>query len=40
MPSPSSTVIGFFEEMASFFFPLASSTRIDLVVVSPRVVPG
>ena len=40
IPSPSSTVIGFFEEMTSFFFPLASRTRIEVVVVSPSVVPG
>ncbi len=40
MPSPSSTVIGFFDEIVSFFFPLASSTRIDVFAVSPSVVPG
>ena len=39
-PSPSSTVIGFFDEMVSFFFPLASRTRIEVALVSPSVVPG
>ena len=40
MPSPSSTAIGFFDEMVSVFFPLASRTRIEVAVVWPSVVPG
>ena len=40
MPSPSSTLICFFEEMLSFFFPLASRTWIEVVAVWPSVVPG
>jgi hypothetical protein len=40
MPSPSSTVICFFDEIVSFFYPLASRTRIEVVGVWPRIVPG
>ena len=40
MPSPSSTAIGFFAEMVSVFFPLASRTRIMVAVAWPSVVPG
>ena len=39
-PSPSSTVICFFDEMVSCFFPFASRTRIELALVWPSVVPG